>query len=183
MRPFTKSLFSVLAVLFLCLSLFSCGNDDDEVDEDIFDPTANCPIELNLDFEGLFCSADTFADTLNGFATIFYTGTNDRFAEGNFIDGVPEGFWKSYHENGNPWREGNYTNHRLHGFWKFYFENGNLRHEGHFEDCSREGFWKFYFENTPSAVEFEGNFLNNEPTGIWKRYDFNGRLMAECPVP
>ena len=47
-------------------------------------------------------------------------------SEGIMKEGKPDGYWKSYYENGNLKSEGNRKNFELDSLWKFYNEEGNL---------------------------------------------------------
>ena len=45
-------------------------------------------------------------------------------SEGILKDGMPDGFWKTFHQNGELKSEGNRVDFKLVGTWKFYSENG-----------------------------------------------------------
>lgn len=74
----------------------------------------------------VFCCAVSQAqDTAmaNGFKTFYYpSGT--KSSEGTLVDGKPDGWWKSYDEEGNLISEGNRKNFQLDSVWTFY-QKGN----------------------------------------------------------
>ncbi|RKI83209.1 hypothetical protein D7V83_09095 [bacterium 0.1xD8-71] len=48
-------------------------------------------------------------------------------------DGLENGHWIDYHENGKIAAEGDYVNGKESGKWSYYDENGNLEEEEVFE--------------------------------------------------
>jgi len=65
-------------------------------------------------------------------------------SEGHFSNGIKNGFWKYYFNNGNVKKEGNYSNNIKDGFWKTYHDNGKVESEGHYTNNKPYGFWKYY---------------------------------------
>ena len=46
------------------------------------------------------------------------------------VDGLREGYWEGYHNNGNLRFKGNYLNDKLEGYWEGYHNNGNISYRG-----------------------------------------------------
>jgi len=64
-----------------------------------------------------------------------------------FINGVGEGEWINYYDNGNYREIGNYDNNKVTGPIKKYYRNGILKAEGNYKDWRiRVGEWKYYDE-------------------------------------
>lgn len=95
-----------------------------------------------------------------------------------FVNGRPDGYAITYHENGKVSEEGLWKNNRWVGNYKMYYENGNVQHDFVFnEGGKREGAQKYYHEN--SEVAIEGNFKNGKEAGTIKEYHENGDLKAQ----
>ena len=157
-------------LIILSLIVFACGKDDD-------DTSSDCSFEVPM--VNIPCMADTVADTISGHTVTYHDPAQMvKKSEGNYINGVKDGFWKFYQPNGRLIREGNYTNGRLQGFWKTFFPSGNLRSEGHFDRCVKNGFWKFYHD-APNSVFLEGNLSNDVPDGKWQEYNTEGQVIKE----
>ncbi|HQO86279.1 MAG TPA: hypothetical protein PKX84_01370 [Bacteroidia bacterium] len=66
----------------------------------------------------IFFNSNLFAQTdstvTNGFKTFYYHNGN-KSSEGNFVNGKPEGLWKSYFENGKLKSEGSRHNNKPEG--------------------------------------------------------------------
>jgi antitoxin component YwqK of YwqJK toxin-antitoxin module len=85
---------------------------------------------------------------------LFYENGNKEL-EGTFNkEGLRDGQWRYYYEQGVLWSEHHYKNGLRHGPAKVYYENGNLRYEGTFVSDTTYGTWKFY--------DIEGNLANEK---------------------
>ena len=94
-----------------------------------------------------------------------------------FVNGRPDGYAVTYHENGKVYEEGLWKNNRWVGDYKMYYENGNVQHDFTFnEGGKREGNQKYFHENSELAIE--GNFKNGKEAGVIKEYNENGDLKA-----
>ena len=61
--------------------------------------------------------------TSNGFTTFYYP-SGVKSSEGTLVNGKPDGWWRSYDEDGNLLSEGNRKNFQLDSLWTFY-QKGN----------------------------------------------------------
>ena len=75
-----------------------------------------------------------------------------KYIEGNYKNGLREGYWASWYEDGTLWSEGEFRDGESHGKRTVFHPNGTLYYEGRFEKGKRVGLWKFYDEN--------GNLVN-----------------------
>ncbi len=65
-----------------------------------------------------------------------------------YIDGVGEGEWINYYDNGNYKEVGNYVKNRVEGPINKYYRNGQLKAEGTYKDWRiRIGVWNYYDES------------------------------------
>lgn len=64
-----------------------------------------------------------------------------------FVNGIGQGTWINYYENGNFKEVGTYEQNRVEGAIKKYYENGQLKSEGTYREWRiRVGEWKYYNE-------------------------------------
>ena len=87
-----------------------------------------------------------------------FTGKVTGLQQGRFKNGVMEGPWVSYHENGQLLSEGAFKNGKTEGPWVFYHNNGQLEMKGDFKNGDREGLWIDYYDN--GQLNNKGNYKN-----------------------
>jgi antitoxin component YwqK of YwqJK toxin-antitoxin module len=85
--------------------------------------------------------------------------------EGEYLDDVREGYWKSYYPNDNLYSEGNYIDDFPDGVHIWYHENGKVKRKGTYRMGLRQGEWKYFNEEGKLylTVEFD--------RGVEVRYD------------
>ena len=64
--------------------------------------------------------------------------------KGNIVNGVRDGKWIAWDDEGRMLSTGNYIDGFENGMWTVWFPNGQKRYEGLFKDGKRNGVWKFY---------------------------------------
>jgi antitoxin component YwqK of YwqJK toxin-antitoxin module len=65
-----------------------------------------------------------------------------------YVDGVGQGKWINYYDNGNYKEVGHYNNNLVEGPIKKYYENGMIKAEGTYKDWRiKVGEWKYYDQN------------------------------------
>jgi len=84
-------------------------------------------------------------------------------------NGLRDGHWTEYNEDGTRASEGDYRNNQEVGPWKYWFENGTLQCEGSYENGYPSGIWKTYFAD--GKPESEGIYRDGKKDGPWKSYD------------
>ncbi len=66
----------------------------------------------------------------------------------NFIDGIGQGEWINYYDNGNFREIGNYNQNRVEGPIEKYHRNGQLQAKGTYKEWRiKTGEWKYYDES------------------------------------
>ncbi len=104
-------------------------------------------------------------------------------------EGLQEGEWESYWENGNLHKKGAYREHRAvagadgiggsaHGPWIVKYENGNTREQGDYLKGLREGSWSFFYD-TGKKREV-GTFSMGKRDGQWQFFDEKERLVTDA---
>ncbi|MEI7594395.1 MAG: hypothetical protein WCK02_01510 [Bacteroidota bacterium] len=96
-------------------------------------------------------------------------------AIGKYINGLKMGDWKYFHANGKSEQEGKYyPAGQPDGIWKWYYENGVLEREEEFERGKESGYYKEY--NDSAKLIVEGQYIEGDKTGEWK-YSFDNYFM------
>ena len=67
--------------------------------------------------------------------------------EGNYIMGLKNGIWKTYHKDGQLYHTGNFVQGDPDGRHVFYWPNGNIKEEQYYVMGRRDKNWKKYYEN------------------------------------
>ena len=67
--------------------------------------------------------------------------------EGNYVMGLKNGMWKTYHKDGQPYHAGNFVQGDADGRHVFYYPDGTLKEEQYYVMGRRDKNWKKYYEN------------------------------------
>ena len=70
-----------------------------------------------------------------------------------------------------------YKNGLPNGEWVEYYEDGQISHKGTYKNGERDGTLIRFYENDQKSIE--GNFINGIENGIWKYYSEDGKLWKE----
>jgi antitoxin component YwqK of YwqJK toxin-antitoxin module len=98
--------------------------------------------------------------------------------EGCYIDGLKNGNWIEYYENGNIRWEGNYINDTEDGRFIEYYENGMKSREGYLKGIKWTGHWVWY--QYPNGTKHEEvDYIEGNRTGHYIKYDKNGQKYNE----
>jgi antitoxin component YwqK of YwqJK toxin-antitoxin module len=108
----------------------------------------------------------------------YYFESGKKSSEGFLRAGKPDGYWKSYHLNGNLKTEGNRKNYLLDGTWKFYTEEGMLYLTIDYSEDKKQGQRVSYRGEQPYKVE---RFENDLKQGLTEVYHTNGKVQTITP--
>jgi antitoxin component YwqK of YwqJK toxin-antitoxin module len=111
------------------------------------------------------------------FTNVPFTGEVTGQEQGPFKDGVKDGPWVEYWENGRLKRKGDYTDGDLDGPWVYYHDNGQLWTKGDLKDGELDGPWVEYHEN--GQLWSERDWKDGKIDGPWVEYYDNGQLRSE----
>lgn len=120
-------------------------------------------------------------------------------AEGNYINGMRDGKWTFYYEDGSTEQKGVYKMGKPDGLWMWYYENGKLLREEEFTDGLEDGhlveyndsgtiITKGYYEDgrkerywisVSGDQREEGAYVDDRRSGIWKYYYTSEKLRYE----
>lgn len=102
--------------------------------------------------------------------------TGARVAHGRVVDGLREGPWVMWYEDGALRWEGEYRAGVLEGPERGWRPGGALWFEGERRNGLREGLQRSWYEN--GALEWEAHYVADQRHGPCKRFDIDGRLDA-----
>jgi len=106
--------------------LFSCGKSEESTSDESSVESQEVKIE-------------------NGVKTVYYKGTDKVRFRGNVNkDTLWEGKVTAYHPNGKIMSVHSYTNGIKNGIFQVYRENGNLYYTGEWESENKIGSWYYY---------------------------------------
>jgi antitoxin component YwqK of YwqJK toxin-antitoxin module len=111
-------------------------------------------------------------DTLSDGFTVFYHPNGEKSSEGYIKSGKPEGYWKTFSEEGVILSEGNRKNYLLDSIWKFYDENAVLKMEISYLEGKKNGIRTTYRENE----KIEENFIDDLKQGLTSYYYPEGEI-------
>jgi len=102
-----------------------------------------------------------------------YSDSATIVAKGEYVDGEREGFWI---ENvGHAREEGNYVMGLKNGMWKTYHKDGQLYHAGNFVQGDADGRHVFYYPD--GTLKEEQYYVMGRRDKNWKKYYENGGLF------
>ena len=87
-------------------------------------------------------------------------------------DGRPDGYWKTYNDQGVLISEGNRKNFELDSNWRFYDDTGHIKMEICYKEGKKYGIRKTYRE----GELLEETFVNDIKEGPTYEYDQNGKV-------
>lgn len=99
-------------------------------------------------------------------------------SEGTLVDGVPDGYWKSYYPTGILKAEGNRDSTLLDGAWKFYNEDGSLQSIINYRNGLKNGLRERWVDSARIAEE---PFVNDRQNGLSRYFYPNGTLKRQVP--
>lgn len=80
--------------------------------------------------------------------------------EGDIVNGIRQGNWISYYENGNKWSECDYDFGEKNGIYRTFYPNGNPKIHGIYKKNKKVDVWFFY--NEKGQFEKEVDFTKTE---------------------
>jgi len=126
-----------------------------------------------------------------------FTGKVTGSEHGYLKNGIWNGRYISYYNNGKIKYWGNYSGARKEGLWKSFRSNGQIIFEGNYKNGLKDGQWNFYHlfgSNLQECTNYKngkkngrhqsfwgdgnlrqkGSYKNGKPAGLWIFYDTDG---------
>jgi antitoxin component YwqK of YwqJK toxin-antitoxin module len=82
-----------------------------------------------------------------------------------------------YHPNGSKSMEGTIKNGLREGEWISWYEDGKIWSKGNFKNGNRDGMGYVYFPS--GKIQIEGPYIDGKRTGLWRSYDDQGNLISD----
>ena len=160
-------------ILVLLISIQSCAHSpkgNNKTQNEVTLCIALSETELT---NGLTCHHEV---PLSGKICSWFENGN-KHTETSFNEGIKEGVWTVYFENGLPEKIGSILNGKDDGQYKEYYETGQLKYDYTYQNGSKEGVWKSWYADGGKYTErhFSENTLNGKVL-VW---DEQGRLAKE----
>lgn len=122
---------------------------------------------LKYSNQGALIDSTNYTDgSINSFSYTFYENGKpetqyDKQLSGNTL--------KNFHPDGSIYNEGDYVDGVMVGNYKSYFPNGKLETVGNLNEIGQlDGYWTAYYRN--GEVKTESHYENNAPTGEMHHY-------------
>jgi antitoxin component YwqK of YwqJK toxin-antitoxin module len=90
---------------------------------------------------------------------------HQKMEEGDYVEGVRQGKWTLWHENGKVRRIESFSNGKLDGSWKQYREDGTLESEQSFRNNLRDGKWVAY-DSTGKRIDAQFEYKSGVFDGV-----------------
>lgn len=139
-----------ITLLILVLSItISCQNQEENTDlTDITVSTKNMlDVEPQID-EVVYDEAPKTGEFI-----VKYPNGNIETEGWNNSEGLRDGIWYSYYENGIKWSETSYKDGIKEGHSIVFYPNGKVRYLGDYSSDKKIGHWVFYLESGEIDVE------------------------------
>ena len=109
------------------------------------------------------------------FTDVPFSGKITGRQQGSFKNGVKDGTWVWYYENGQLSYKGNFNNGKRDGAWFWYWGNGQVSSKDNYKNGKKEGDWVSYYEN--GQLRHKGNYKNGVKDGTWVWYYEDGTVF------
>jgi antitoxin component YwqK of YwqJK toxin-antitoxin module len=125
---------------------------------------------------------DTFYQTgkikpYTGKCFVLFKGSQKIKEEMYFREGILNGIWISYFENGKIERKGEFMDGKFQGKWESWSETGQKLYEVNYKSDSLYGKYTIY--NQSGKLKEQGEYTGNVKTGNWIYYNDLGNIISK----
>lgn len=113
----------------------------------------------------------------HGKFTEFYE-SGQKFAEGNYDNGVHDGPWTFWYENGQICKVVTFNKGRANGAWDVFREDGTLAAKKSYKNNIRDGEWVFFHDDGKTR-KLEERYVDGKREGVSRSYFPNGKPLRE----
>lgn len=111
-----------------------------------------------------------------------YTGKvtdeiNKQKIEYDVVEGIKDGNFNVFSENGIKIICGEIRNNKNEGLWQYFYPGGQLESQGLFRNDIVNDKWYWYFPN--GKLRMTGEYYNGKKNGKWTTYDESGKVIFE----
>jgi antitoxin component YwqK of YwqJK toxin-antitoxin module len=96
-----------------------------------------------------------------------------------YVNGVHDGQWSFWHDNGKLAKQVTFKNGRADGSWEARRADGTLFAKKTYKDNLREGAWVLYYEDGKTP-KIEQSYLDGKLDGVRKMYFADGKLRQQA---
>ena len=182
-----------LKILLISLFIFSCGENfieeishrKDYLDRDIkivkyyrlSDEKKELVKQIEYFVGGNICSEKFYKNSeLHGICTNYWYN-NNKVDEVNYINGLKDGFYKSWNKDGTLRSEEHYKNGSLNGKSTFWWSPEIPKSVCNYKDGEIDGEEIRYFDN--GSIWLKQNFKNGVGIGEWIEYNLDGSIKQK----
>lgn len=108
-----------------------------------------------------------------------YYKNGQKFSEGDFDNGVPNGAWSYWHDNGQLAKTVNFAKGAPDGAWEVFRADGTLQSKKGYKAGKREGDWVIYYEDGKTP-KIEQKYVNGELSGQRNTFFPSGKKRQEA---
>jgi antitoxin component YwqK of YwqJK toxin-antitoxin module len=108
-----------------------------------------------------------------------YYRNGQKFAEGNFDNGVHDGPWSYWHDNGQLAKTVTFKKGAPEGTWEVFRADGTLQSKKGYKGGLRDGQWTVYFDDGKTP-KIEQTFVEGQLTGKRKTFFPSGKPRQEA---
>lgn len=111
-------------------------------------------------------------------SAVIYNDQGVKVSEGIVTEeGIRNGDWKNFFEDGSIKEEGEYDNNRRSGNWTFYNSEGNIIQTGQYRNGRPEGLWKWHYPD--GSILREEEYYQGRRDGKFIEYSKDGEIISE----
>jgi len=92
----------------------------------------------------------------------------------NYVNGVKNGLYESWWENGKLQKKTNYVNDKKEGLYEEWYYNGQLMIKVNYVDDKKEGLYEEWWEN--GNLKIKCHYTNDKKNGLYEEWNASGIL-------
>ncbi len=123
------------------------------------------------------CGIERYDDGSKLYKFYYFDGTLKKTQLQKPGEGIGNGYWKYYDEDGNITKEFQRTGGKSNGMVKFYWKNGKLKAEEFMVFGVLTGSYTSYYER--GSKEYLGQKVNGKFEGVWLHFNGDGDTLQK----
>jgi antitoxin component YwqK of YwqJK toxin-antitoxin module len=108
-----------------------------------------------------------------------YYPDGQKYAEGNFVNGVHDGAWTLWHPKGQICKTVTFKMGRAEGTWDVFRPDGSMQAKRTYKNNKRDGLWTMYHDDGKTP-HIEATYVDGVVEGVRRVYFANGKLQQEA---
>jgi len=114
----------------------------------------------------------------HGIVETYYPETKTIQKRETYKNGILNGLYESWYDNGELELEANYKNGELNGLYELWWSNGQLYRNYNYKNGGLNGIQIEYYPN--GKLELEANYKNGEADGLYQEWYDDGQQIIKC---